>query len=94
MDGSDVGNGICVGVFREKEVFNAIQRAIFEEGIEIGCKANECNFSDTACREFRGVVLILVFRLGIERVLVLQQAVTAKGCSSGARGKWRRGMSA
>ena len=25
MDGSDVGNGICVGVFREKEVFNAIQ---------------------------------------------------------------------
>ena len=45
-------------------------------------------------REFRGVVLILVFRLGIEKVLVLHQAVAAKGCSRGARGKWRRGMSA
>ena len=94
MDGSDVGNGIRVGVFREKEVFDAIQGAIFEEGIEIGCEANKCNFSDIACREFRGVVLILVFRLGIEKVLVLQQAVAAKGCSRGAMGKWRRGMSA
>ena len=43
-------------------------------------------------REFRGVVLILVFRLGIKKVLVLQQAVATKGCSRGARGKWRRGM--
>ena len=57
MDGSDVGNGIRVGVFREKEVFDAIQGTIFKEGIEIGCEANKCNFSDTACREFRGVVL-------------------------------------
>jgi len=31
MDGSDVGNGIRVGVFREKEVFNAIQRTVFKE---------------------------------------------------------------
>jgi len=31
MDGGDVGNGMCIGVFREKEVFNAIQRTVFKE---------------------------------------------------------------
>jgi len=31
MDGSDVENGICIGVFREEEIFNTIQRAIFKE---------------------------------------------------------------
>ena len=55
MDGSDVGNGICVGVFREEEVFDAIQGAVFEEGIEIGCEANKCNFSDILPAESFGV---------------------------------------
>jgi len=31
MDGGYVGNGMCIGVFREKEVFNAIQRTVFKE---------------------------------------------------------------